>query len=92
MTPPSEPQVAAELEAFLCEQFPTTTSNGVRRDVDLFDSGVVDSVGVAETLAHIEELYRVEIPDEILLSDDFTSIDGIARSIVRLVVDAAATP
>lgn len=90
--PPSEPQVAAELETFLCEQFPATTAGGVGRDVDLFEEGIVDSVGVAETLSHIEERYQIEIPDEVLLSDDFTTIDGIARSIVGLVADTAPAP
>lgn len=94
MTRPAatEPQVADELEVFLREQFPATTSARLGRDVDLFDTGVVDSVGVTETLAHIEERYGVEIPDEVLLSDDFTSIDGMARSIVRLLADTAALP
>jgi acyl carrier protein len=80
-------RVAAELEAFLLDQFPATTSGGVGYDVDLFDTGVVDSVGVAETLAHIEECYQVEIPDEVLLSDEFTTITGMARTIVTLMGD-----
>jgi acyl carrier protein len=91
-TEPTEQQVADELEAFLREQFPATAGTGLRRDVDLFETGVVDSVGVAETLAHLEELYGVEIPDEVLLSDEFTSIDGIGRSIVGLLSGATTTP
>jgi acyl carrier protein len=90
MTQLSERHVADEIVSFLEEQFPATTSDGVGRDVDLFDTGVIDSVGVAETLAYIEERYQVEIPDEVLLSDDFTTIDGIARAIVALVAGAPA--
>lgn len=82
-------QVATELEEFLRAQFPATTVD-LRRDVDLFESGVVDSVGVAETLAHIEELYGVEVPDDVLLSDDFTTVDGMARCIVELRARAIA--
>jgi len=91
MTETSEHQVADELEAFLREQFPATGAN-VSRDVDLFETGVVDSVGVAETLAHLEEVYEIEIPDDVLLADDFTSIDGIAGWIVRLVAHRAVAP
>jgi acyl carrier protein len=83
MTPLDEQHVAAEFEAFLRAQFPAT-ADGVGREVDLFDTGVIDSVGVAETIAFIEERYAVEIPDELLLSDQFTSIAGIAHSIVQL--------
>jgi acyl carrier protein len=91
MTPITDVQVAAELEEFLHAQFPATTSGGIGRDIDLFDTGVVDSVGVAETLAHIEERYRVEIPDEILLSDDFTTIDSMAKTIVGLMAGSTLT-
>jgi acyl carrier protein len=90
MTQLSERHVGDEIVSFLEEQFPATTSHGVGRDVDLFDTGVIDSVGVAETLAYIEDRYQVEIPDEVLLSDDFTTIDGIARAIVALVAGAPA--
>lgn len=78
-----EDEVAVELERFLREQFPAT-SGGLARDVDLFESGVVDSVGVAETIAHLEERYRVQIPDDVLVSDAFTTIAGIAHTIATL--------
>jgi acyl carrier protein len=92
MSETRERQVADELEAFLREQFPATAGGRLRRDVDLFETGVVDSVGVAETLAHLEERYEIEIPDDVLLADDFTSIDGIAGWIVRLLTDRAVAP
>ena len=91
MMPLSGLQVALDFEAFLHAQFPAS-SNGVGRDVDLFDAGVIDSVGVAETLAYIEERYDVMVPDDVLLSDEFTTIAGISRTIVALVADAAAPP
>ncbi len=90
MTQLSESDVAAEIEEFLLAQFPATTSGGVGRDVDLFESGVVDSVGVAETLAHVEDRYGVEIPDEVLLSDEFTTIDRMAHTIVGLMAQVKA--
>jgi acyl carrier protein len=87
MTPLDEAAVAAEFEDFLHAQFPVTAA-GVDRDVDLFDAGVIDSIGVAETIAFLEDNYGVEIPDDLLLSDDFTTIAGIARSIVHLTAGA----
>jgi acyl carrier protein len=89
--PPGAGEVAGELDEFLRAQFPATTGD-LRRDVDLFESGIVDSVGVAETLAHIEERYGVEVPDDVLLSDEFTTVDGMARCIVELCAGAIAQP
>ncbi|HYI37894.1 MAG TPA: phosphopantetheine-binding protein [Thermoleophilaceae bacterium] len=78
-------EVAGSLETFLRESFaisPTDPNFG--REVDLFDGGYVDSVGLAETLAFVEEEFGVSMPDDELLSDDFATIDGMARAVVRL--------
>jgi acyl carrier protein len=84
MTPPhDEPTVAADLEAFLRDQFPVTAT-GLDRRTDLFDAGVIDSVGVTETLAHLEARYGIHIPDAVLLSEEFTTVDGMARAITKL--------
>lgn len=89
--PPTETQVAAELDQHLRRQFPATTTN-FDHHVDLFDAGVIDSVGVTETLAHIEQRYQVTISDETLLSPTFATIAGIARIIVELTATERATP
>jgi len=47
----------------------------------------VDSVGVIELLAFLVVEYGVEIPEEDLLSGDFSSIDGIAGTVARLAAD-----
>jgi acyl carrier protein len=52
--------------------------------VDLFDAGFVDSVGFAELLGFLEERFAVEVPEEDLLSEEFSTIDGIAGVIRRL--------
>jgi acyl carrier protein len=54
------------------------------RDVDLFDGGYVDSVGFAELLGFLEERFGVEVPEDELLSDEFSSVSGIAAVVGRL--------
>lgn len=81
----NEHDVARRLEEFLRESFsisPTDPQFG--RAVDLFESGYVDSLGLAETLSFIEEELGVCVPDEDLLSDAFATIDGMARVVARL--------
>jgi len=50
----------------------------------------VDSVGVIELLEFVNEQFGVRIPDEALLSDEFTTIDGMAVVIRRLLDDPAS--
>lgn len=83
-----ESEVAARLEGFLRNHF-SISPNDPRfgRDVDLFDGGYVDSVGLAEMLGFVEEEFGVEVPDDDLVSDEFTTIDGIASVVGRLKTD-----
>jgi acyl carrier protein len=47
--------------------------------VDLYENGYVDSIGVVELLAFIGEEFGVEVPESLLLSEDFSNVNGIAR-------------
>jgi acyl carrier protein len=53
------------------------------RSMPLFEAGYVDSVGVVELLAFLSEEFAVDLPDEFLMSDEFSTIDGIAAAICR---------
>jgi len=81
----TEPEVAARTEEWVRREFSVNPSDPrFARDVDLFEGGYVDSVGLAELLAFLEEEFSVAIPDEVLVSDEFTTIEGIARIVCRL--------
>ena len=82
-----EHEVAGRLEHFVRDTFAVAPQDHrFGRDVDLFEAGYVDSVGLAELLGFLEEEFGVEVPDAELVSDDFTTIDGIARVVTRLAV------
>lgn len=81
----SEPEFAARIEAFVRETFAVADSDArFARDLDLFEQGYVDSVGLIELLAFIESDLGVEVPDEELASDEFMTIEGMARVLERL--------
>jgi acyl carrier protein len=68
------------IEEYIRVQFGVSpTDPGFDREADLFEEGYVDSMGVVELLEFLREEFGVEIPDNDLLSDDFSSISGIAR-------------
>ncbi len=72
------------IEEFIRSQFSISpTDPGFGRSADLFEEGYVDSVGVVEVLEFLNEEFDVEIPDDDLLSDDFSNIAGIARIVAR---------
>jgi acyl carrier protein len=78
-------EVADSVESFVRREFNVSDSDpGFDRTADLFESGYVDSVGVAELLEYLTQEFEVEIPESELFSDEFSSIDGIASIIARL--------
>ena len=56
--------------------------------MDLYEGGFVDSIGVIQLLAFLETEFQVQIPEEDLLSADFSRIEGIARIIQRQLAHA----
>lgn len=49
----------------------------------LVDTGIVDSLGVFQLVAFLEERFAVGIADEDISADNFGSIDAIERLIAR---------
>jgi acyl carrier protein len=89
----TQAEVAERIERYVRIQFRVAT--GDRRfscSSPLFEAGYVDSVGVVELLAFISEEFAVNLPDEVLMSDEFSTIDGIAAVIFRIAGNPTATP
>lgn len=87
------PDIARRLEQFLRAYFAIAEDDpGFSRSVDLFDAGYVDSVGLVETLAYITSTFDIKIPDEALLSDAFSTINGMAQVIGLILEEADAEP
>jgi methoxymalonate biosynthesis acyl carrier protein len=81
----NEGDVAARIESFVRETFDVAPEDpNFGRQLDLFEYGYVDSVGLTELLAFVEDEFGIEVPDEELLSDEFASIEGISRVLTRL--------
>jgi acyl carrier protein len=81
----TETGVEVRVETFLRAQFSISPrDSGFAGDIDIFERGYVDSVGVVELLAFLAREFGVEVPEEDLLSDEFSTVAGIARIIRRL--------
>ncbi len=75
-------EVADRLEEFVRTRYSISAhDHGFTRDVDLFDLGYVDSIGLVELLAFINRSFDVKIEDDDLLLDEFSTIDGMAEII-----------
>jgi acyl carrier protein len=56
----------------------------------LLEQRIIDSMGVVELLGFVEETFAVAAADEEITEENFGSLDGIARFVVRKRTAAAA--
>ena len=85
IAPETAEAVARDIERFLRERFQIANDEtGFTRTVNLWEEGYVDSLGVVEVIAFLEQRFGVTVPREIVFAPDFTSIDGIARFVFSL--------
>jgi acyl carrier protein len=81
----NESEAAGRIEAFVRKKFAVAPGDPrFGAETDLFEAGYVDSVGLIELLAFIEKDFGVEVPDDELVSDEFSTIAGMSSVLVRL--------
>lgn len=67
------------LREFVRERFPAASAKGLGDDASLLQSGVVDSLGILEFAAFLEERFSLQLRDDDFTPENFDSIATIAR-------------
>jgi len=72
-------QYSETIKQFIVDNF--LFGDGAKLDVDtpLFEKGIVDSTGVLELVAFIEENFNVAVSDDELVQDNFSSLIAIEK-------------
>jgi len=52
-------------------------------DVSFLEEGIVDSIGVMELVAFVEENYKIQVNDQDVTPDNFDSVNWLATYIRR---------
>lgn len=77
-------QLRTELRHYITENFlfgqdDTTLTD----DVSFLEKGLIDSTGVLEIVAHLEQTYGLSVEDEELVPQNFDSINNLAAYVSR---------
>ncbi|MBF4463173.1 MULTISPECIES: acyl carrier protein [unclassified Rathayibacter] len=77
-------EVVQALRVYLVEEFlPGTAPERVGTDLDLMNSGVIDSLGLLKLIAWIESRFEVGVDDTDLDPENFRSLTAIAGFVSR---------
>ena len=72
--------IEQELRQFVIDNFLFGQSNGhLKNDDSFLDKGIIDSTGVLELVAFLEEKYQIKIQDRELIPDNLDSINNLIR-------------
>lgn len=65
------------IQQFIVDNFLFGDANKLSTDTQLFEKGIIDSTGVLELVAFIEENFNLTITDEELVQSNFSSVNAI---------------
>jgi acyl carrier protein len=57
-------------------------------DTSFIDEGIIDSIGVLELLAFLEEDFKIKVEDEEIMPDNFDSVDKLVTFVESKLVSA----
>jgi acyl carrier protein len=69
------------LKDFIVDNFLFGDGNKLSLDTQLFEKGIIDSTGVLELVAFIEENFKIKVSDEELIQSNFSDISAMDRFI-----------
>jgi len=73
--------IETEIRKFIGENFILEGDDHLGDEDSLLEKGIIDSTGVLELLAFIEETYQFKIQDEELVPENLDSIKNISKFI-----------
>jgi acyl carrier protein len=75
--------VREEIRRFVVQNFLFGQDQDLGDSTSFLDNGIVDSTGVLELVAHLEETYGIKVNDDELVPDNLDCIDAIAAYVAR---------
>ena len=84
--------IAREIKEFVVTNFLFgQQGTGLAEDQSFLESGVIDSTGVLELVAFLEQRYGIAVADRELLPENLDSIQNVSRFVARK-LDAKGAP
>lgn len=75
----AENHYSESVKQFIVDNFLFGDTDKLAVDTHLFEKGIIDSTGVLELVAFIEENFNVTVSDDELVQDNFSSLIAIEK-------------
>lgn len=71
-------ETQAALTEFVLEELAKGRKSVIKPDDDLLGEGIIDSLGILQLVAFIEEKFNFQVPDEDVVIENFMSIEALS--------------
>jgi len=75
----------SRIRQFVVQTFPLARKRKITDATDLLDSGVIDSLGVLDLVAFLQQEFSVVVDDGDLVPENFRSIECMAHFVERMI-------
>jgi acyl carrier protein len=72
--------VKEQIRSFIVENF-LFSERGLEDDEPLFDSGIIDSLGLIKLIAFIEKKFNISIDMSEIMIENFNTLNGIMETL-----------
>lgn len=70
-------EIQEQIKAYVIDTFLFGDGNGLENHSSFLDEGIIDSTGILELVAYLEENFNITVEDEELIPEHLDSIDNI---------------
>ena len=74
-------ELTEQIRGFILENFIVDGDGNLENGISLLEEGIIDSTGVLELVAFIEETYHIKVQDEELIPENLDSVNNICNFI-----------
>lgn len=76
-------EIINTIRNFIIENFLFEEDKNLKEETSFLENGILDSTGVLELIAFLEETYEIEVEDEELIPQNLDSITSVAQYVQR---------
>lgn len=76
-------QFSESIQSFILEKFPLSRKRGIGFEDDLLESGILDSLGILDLVAFVEQTFAIVLSDDELVPENFRTIQRLVAFVER---------
>jgi acyl carrier protein len=75
--------IAKHIQEFIAERFPAARNRTLEQDERLLENGILDSLGVLDLVAYLEQEFAITVTDDDLVPEHFETLERLTAFVAK---------